>query len=99
MDTLYVVPTLTAYQTMFIREHNRIAEELRSSYSSDDDVLFEETRKLIVAIVQKIVYDEFLPAILPNRTIVKYKLTSDYNYTYESSTNPGISIEFGIAFR
>ncbi len=52
--------------------------------------------------MQKIVYDEFLPAFIsPSamNTYVYYGLGSDHLYEYDASVNPSISNGFGIAFR
>ena len=40
-------PALTTYHTLFVREHNRIATQL-SQYFPDQEILFQETRKVRV---------------------------------------------------
>ncbi|XP_053383106.1 myeloperoxidase-like isoform X1 [Mercenaria mercenaria] len=92
------VPTLTTIHFLFVLEHNRIAEELKDYYD-DDETVFQETRRLLIAIMQKIVYDEFLPAIFSKKGLQKYKLRSTVKYQYEPETNPSLINSFGIAYR
>jgi hypothetical protein len=89
---------LTAYHNVFVLEHNRIADLLQSSYP-DPDTLFQETRKILIGIMQKIVYDEFLPSFLSPTALAKYKLLSNSPYEYDPTIDPTISNSFGIAFR
>lgn len=56
-------PNLAAFHLLFVREHNRICENLIKSGETDDEVIYQKARKLVGAILQYIVYDEFLPAL------------------------------------
>ena len=49
--------------------------------------------------MQKIVYDEFLPAFLSQEAMTKYKLSSSNDYVYDATMNPTVSNGFGIAYR
>ena len=49
--------------------------------------------------MQKIVYDEFLPAFLSPTAMSSFRLASTNAYTYDSSVNPTVSNGFGIAYR
>ncbi len=52
---------LTAMQTLFAREHNRIVSLLPSSLSDEDK--FQIARRVVIAEEQYITYQEFLPAM------------------------------------
>ena len=52
---------------LFMREHNRIAKELARHLPASlqqDELLYQETRRLVAAEMQNIVYGEYLPTIL-----------------------------------
>ncbi|XP_052236289.1 peroxidasin homolog pxn-2-like [Dreissena polymorpha] len=97
-DRVNVVPSLTSYHNVFILEHNRLAERLREEFP-DEEEAFQQTRKLMIAIMQKIVYDEYLPSFLSPLAMKKYKLGNLSPYKYDPSLDPTISNEFGIAYR
>lgn len=47
------------------RQHNAIATQLSAINPDwDDDIIFEETRKIFAAQMQHITYNEFLPILL-----------------------------------
>ncbi|MFI6102307.1 peroxidase family protein [Lentzea sp. NPDC051213] len=53
--------TITAVQTLFAREHNRIVDRLPAHLS--DEEKFQIARKVVIAEQQWITYNEFLPAM------------------------------------
>lgn len=51
--------------TLWFREHNRVADELRQVNPHwDGDMLYHESRKIIGAIMQHITYEHWLPHII-----------------------------------
>jgi hypothetical protein len=85
---------LTAMQTLFMRNHNRIATLLQKEHPGwSDEQLYQEARKLNIAEYQSIIYTEWIPAVVGPNALLAYK-------GYNSSINAGIATEFStVAFR
>lgn len=57
------------------REHNRVAKELAHINPHwDDETLFQEARRINIAIIQHITYNEFLPILLGKDIMEKFGL-------------------------
>lgn len=51
--------------TLWVREHNRLAGLVKGAFcGADDEEIYQLTRKLVGASLQKITYNEFLPELL-----------------------------------
>lgn len=82
-------PGLIAFHTLWVREHNRLCDELVQQHPNwTDEQLFQRARKLVGAMIQAITYEEFLPNI--GITISPY---SGYN----DRRNPNILNTFSAA--
>jgi hypothetical protein len=58
---------LALLHTLFARQHNQLAHEIHlSSTNYNDEQLFWKARRLLVAQLQRIAYEEYLPALLGN---------------------------------
>ena len=92
---------LTAFHTLFLREHNRIAHKLKSVNPNwSDEQLYQESRKILTAVYQNIVYGEYLPTLLGpkvTRLYNLYPLKSGFFTGYRSDLYPQILNEFSTA--
>ena len=83
-------PLLSIIHQLFIREHNKIAKQLvtiNPHWSSD--TIFYETRKIISAFIQCIIYSEVIPVTLSPFAINKHDLhgqVSEYDETIDATT-------------
>ncbi|CDF39627.1 Animal heme peroxidase homologue [Chondrus crispus] len=83
-------PVLTTIHTVFLREHNDIAREIKAAFPEmDDDEIFNNTRQVNIAQFQRIVFDEWYPAIT-GRTLPAYR-------GFSRSADPTASILFTTA--
>ena len=92
---------LTALHILFLRQHNAVVTALAQINPQwSDETLFQEGRRLIVALVQHVTYNEFLPTILGRQTMQAYGLTpqtTGYSNSYDAQVNPSITNEFSTA--
>src|SRR5262249_49788693 len=64
---------LTALQTLFVRNHNRLARALQQEHPDwSDEQLYQEARKLNIAEEQIITYTEYLPDLLGKNALPAY---------------------------
>uniref|UniRef100_A0A0K0FL11 Peroxidasin-like protein (inferred by orthology to a human protein) n=1 Tax=Strongyloides venezuelensis TaxID=75913 RepID=A0A0K0FL11_STRVS len=86
---------LTSLHTIFLREHNRIAGKfVQINPNWDGETIYQETRKIIGAVIQHITYEHWLPKVLGNDGMKHY--LGEYK-GYDSTVNPGITNAFATA--
>lgn len=95
---------LACMHTLLARNHNHLATQLAAVNPHwDDETLFQEARRINIAIIQQITYNEFLPILLGKDVMDKFGILTQkdgYWDGYDSTVNPGIIDAFaGAAFR
>ena len=88
---------LVGMQTLFNREHNRIAAQLSLINPLwNDETLYQETRRIVIAQLQHIAYNEFIPELVGNLSLKPLK-TREYYTGYDSNISPQLYGEFSTA--
>ena len=83
--------SLTAIQTLFVREHNRLADKIsEANPNMSDEDIYQQARATVIAEIQSITFNEFLPALLGKQAISRYQ-------GYDATVNPTIANEFSTA--
>lgn len=95
-------PTLTTMHTLYVRDHNRLAEQLAAINPHwDDDRIYHETRHIEAAIVQHLLINEYLPLLIGRDMMLQYNLTASLPGTYwtgyDPTVTPSISQSFSTA--
>lgn len=82
-------PLLIAMHTIFVREHNRLCDELKAEHPSwSDERLYQRARKFVGAFMQNILFYEFLPSL--GVVLPEYR-------GYNETLNPSITNVFSAA--
>ena len=95
---------LIAMHTIWMREHNRIAKALENLNPGwDDEKLFQESRRILIAEYQHIIYNEWLPLILGKSVMMLSGMMpiqsgySDNSAFYSENFDPRVTNEFATA--
>ncbi|WP_026090685.1 peroxidase family protein [Sandarakinorhabdus sp. AAP62] len=97
-DRVNAVPQTAMMNTLFLREHNRVAGMLaRDNPAWDDERLFETARNIIIVMFIKIVVEEYINHI--NTT--EFKLQADPKVAWRAKWNrPNwMTVEFSLLYR
>jgi len=91
-------PALASVHTLFVREHNRLADQLTLENPHwSDETLYQEARKIVTAVNQRITYTEFLPRVLGPALMSRFGLEDSVSYEYDPACSAEISNEFAAA--
>ena len=99
------VPELLAIHTVFLREHNRVVNQIvqalgRDPRAQDVYFVFERAREIVIAETQNIVYGEYLEVLLGSHAMKwpkKRPLSLAIRQEYQANVNPSILNEFSTA--
>jgi hypothetical protein len=84
-------PGLISLHTLFLREHNHQADRLAAAHPDwTDEQLYQGARAIVIAEIQAITYNEWLPALLGGTGVGAYR-------GYDANANPAIANEFATA--
>lgn len=94
-------PGLTAFHTVWLRFHNYVAETLAHLNPQwGDELLYQEARKIVGALIQHITYREFLPVLLGPEVMDLFQLnvlSKGFFEGYNVRTDATIANSFATA--
>jgi peroxidase len=92
---------LVSIHTVWLREHNKIAQQLKQLNPTwTDENLFQETRRILTALYQNIIYSEWLPNLVGQQLYDANELrplTDGFFLGYDANVNPHLAAEFSTA--
>ncbi|KAA0193393.1 hypothetical protein HAZT_HAZT002937, partial [Hyalella azteca] len=94
-------PGLTSLHVLFMRVHNAVAAQLASlnpGWSSDR--VYQESRRVVGALLQQVVYREFLPVVLGSAPMDHFRLwlqSEGYYHGYNETVDPTTPNVFAAA--
>jgi prostaglandin-endoperoxide synthase 2 len=93
-----VTPGYAMMNVLFLREHNRVARELRKEYPCwDDDRLFETTRNILIHLLLKIVVEDYINHIAPYH--FKFRLYGGQEVKKPWYRTNWVAVEFNLLYR
>ncbi|CAF0868767.1 unnamed protein product [Didymodactylos carnosus] len=88
---------LTSITTQWVRFHNQLARTLKKLHADwSDDTLFEEAKKINVAVYQSQVYNDYLRVLL-GKTLWKKHFSNDKPVRYDPKKSASVWTEFASA--
>jgi len=95
-------PVLMSMHTITVREHNRIARILAQRNPTWGDLtIFQETRRIVIAQIQHITYNEYLPILLGSQAMETFLLNSGTGSAklklYDPKFDPRVSNEYSAS--
>ncbi|KAK4295988.1 hypothetical protein Pmani_031488 [Petrolisthes manimaculis] len=94
-------PQLAVMHTIWMRQHNKLARELSLLNPGwNDEILYQEARRIVAAQMQHITYHEYLPIILGRRFMETFGLVprkSGYSPGYRKDIDSTITNAFATA--
>ena len=77
-------PALISIHTLWLREHNRWADDLAATHAEwTDEEIYQQARRMVIGQIQNITYQEFLPALLGSHA-------PGLDAHYDSEMNPSM---------
>ncbi|KAG7174813.1 Chorion peroxidase-like 9 [Homarus americanus] len=87
--------------TIWMRQHNKLAQELKKINPGwNDEIIYQEARRIVAAQIQHITYNEYLPIVLGRQFMETFGLVPQkqgYAPGYREDIDPSINNAFATA--
>lgn len=81
---------LSGLQTQWLRIHNRFVQslaEIRPDWRANDEILYQETRKILIALHQHYTYNYWLPILIGEENTKLYTGDKGFFSQYDPSVS------------
>jgi peroxidase len=96
-ERVAMLPQLHAVVLVWIRFHNEVVRQLHAAHPAiSSEIIFFETRRLVIAVYQGVWLREVLPLILTEESIRQHRL-DERRTCFNPHIHPVISVEFSSA--
>lgn len=93
-DRANAEPHMAMMHTVFHREHNRLADRLsKLNPHWNDETLYQEARRIVIAEIQHVTFNEWLPILVGKN----YTDSAMKESSYDADENPAVSNEAATA--
>ncbi|XP_040566989.1 salivary peroxidase/catechol oxidase [Lepeophtheirus salmonis] len=93
--------TLAVMHTLWVRQHNKVADELAQFNPFwNDETLFQEAKRIVSAQWQHVIFNEWLPVMLGPTMMESFGLWTlrrGFSFDYRNDFDPRITNEFAAA--
>ncbi|XP_029960928.1 prostaglandin G/H synthase 1-like isoform X1 [Salarias fasciatus] len=97
-ESFGLLPGLTMYATIWLREHNRVCDILKAEHPTwDDEQLFQTTRLIVIGETIKIIIEEYVQQLSGYRLKLKFNPTLLFQERFQYSNR--IALEFSHLYR
>jgi len=97
-DRANAVPSVSFMNTLFLREHNRLAGEMERAFPAwDDERVFQTARNTVIVLFIKIVVEEYINHINPRP--IKFMADPTFAWTAPWNKPNWITTEFSLLYR
>jgi len=99
-ERCYVTPMLLSLHGLFLREHNRLVDKLKkTNLMSNSEKRFNVARRILIAEIQAITYQQWLPLVLGDKIMGEYGLDipQDPTTVYDPEIDATLFNEFVTA--
>ncbi|GMT15571.1 hypothetical protein PFISCL1PPCAC_6868, partial [Pristionchus fissidentatus] len=92
-------PGLIPLHTIYLKQHNKWASQIRQLRPTwSDNLVYHEARRLLVAMYQLHIYEDYLPKVIGKQLMAQFDLNpGQLRNLYDPRVDPSISAEFGTA--
>ena len=99
-DRVNSAPQVAMINTLFLREHNRLASEIEKAHPDwDDEQVFQTTRNVVIVLFINVVVEEYINHISPLPLPIRFRAEPEVAWSAPWNKPNWITTEFSLLYR